>query len=316
MISVTILAAVLVGGASQVMAYNASCGDNLAVYWGQNSVGGQQNLAAYCQDSTINAIPIAFLNKFFSTGGLPEINLANTCGIANGVFPGTSLANCQFLAADIEACQQRNKIVTLSLGGGTGIDALASDTQGIAFANTIWDLFLGGSSDTRPFGSAVLDGVDLDIEAGSPTGFAAFVNQIRNLSVGANKQYFVTAAPQCPFPDAHLGDALNAANFDAIYVQFYNNACGISTPDVSVQFIFIRGISSPPGQTFDFWAWDTWAKTVSPNKNVKIFIGAPASPAAADGYIDAETLGALAVSTRSQFSSFGGVMLWSVHLLR
>ncbi|KAJ7636432.1 glycoside hydrolase superfamily [Roridomyces roridus] len=274
MIPASILAALIVGG--------------------QNYVGGQQNLAAYCQDSTINAIPMAFLNKFFSTGGLPEIDLGNTCNAtSNGVFPGTSLANCQFLATDIEGCQRANKSVTLSLGGATGVDSLASDAQGVEFANTIWDLFLGGSSDTRPFGSAVLDGVDLDIEAGSPTGFAAFVNQIRNLSADASKQYYVTAAPQCPFPDAHLGDALNAANYDAIYVQFYNNLCGLSTPD-----------------TFDFWAWDTWAKTVSPNKNVKIFIGAPAAPAAADGYVDAETLGALAVSTRSQFSSFGGVMLW------
>jgi hypothetical protein len=29
------------------------------------------------QDSTINAIPLAFLDAFFSTGGAPEINLAN-----------------------------------------------------------------------------------------------------------------------------------------------------------------------------------------------------------------------------------------------
>ncbi|KAJ7642035.1 glycoside hydrolase superfamily [Roridomyces roridus] len=232
MITASILAAAaaLVGGVSQVMAYNPSCADNLAVYWGQNSIGGQQSLAAYCQDSTINAIQIAFLDVFFSTGGLPEINLANTCGTGNGVFPGTNLANCQFLASDIQTCQQAGKIVTISLGGQTGSDSFTSDAQGTAFANTVWNLFLGGTSSTRPFGSAILDGVDLDIEIGAPTGFAAFVNQIRALSAGANKQYFVTAAPQCPFPDAHLGDALNAANYDAIYVQFYNNVCGVSTP--------------------------------------------------------------------------------------
>lgn len=30
-------------------------------------------------------------------------------------------------------------------------------------------------------------------------------------------RYYVTAAPQCVFPDANLGSVLNAANFDAIY---------------------------------------------------------------------------------------------------
>lgn len=56
---------------------------------------------------------------------------------------------------------------------------------------------------------------------------------------------------------------------------------------------------------------DTWAKTVSPNKNVKIYIGAPASSTAAgSGYVDASTLSSIVQQTRSQYSSFGGVMLW------
>ena len=33
-------------------------------------------------------------------------------------------------------------------------------------------------------------------------------------------RYYITAAPQCPFPDASLGAVLNAASFDAVYVQF------------------------------------------------------------------------------------------------
>lgn len=56
---------------------------------------------------------------------------------------------------------------------------------------------------------------------------------------------------------------------------------------------------------------DNWAKNTSPNKNVKIYIGAPASSTAAgSGYVDATTLGNIAVQTRSQYSSFGGIMLW------
>ncbi|KAJ7622131.1 glycoside hydrolase family 18 protein [Roridomyces roridus] len=284
------LALALTFGANQVLGYDPTCSDNLAVYWGQNSYGvtnpndpanWQQTISAYCQDTSIDAIQIAFVDVFFSTGGLPELDLSNICGTGSGVFPGTNLANCQFLAAGIEACQNQGKSVTLSLGGQTGSASFTSDAQGTAFANTIWDLFLGGSSSTRPFGTAVLDGVDLDIEVGAPTGFAAFVNQIRALSVGASKKYYVTAAPQCPYPDAHIGGALNAASFDAVYVQ-----------------------------DWDYSVWDTWAKTVSPNPAVKVYIGAPAASSAGAGYVDAATLGALAVSTRSQYSSFGGIMLW------
>jgi chitinase len=76
----------------------------------------------------------------------------------SGAFPGTTLANCQFLTAGIQACQAAGKIVTLSLGGASGGAVLSSDAQGRAFADTIWNLFLGGSSSTRPFGAAVLDG--------------------------------------------------------------------------------------------------------------------------------------------------------------
>ena len=50
--------------------------------------------------------------------------------------------------------------------------------------------------------------------------YAAFVKQIRAHAQGASKPYYVTAAPQCPFPDASIGEALNEAPFDAVYIQF------------------------------------------------------------------------------------------------
>lgn len=164
------------------------------------------------------------------------------------------------MASDIETCQSAGKIVTISLGGATGSNQFSSDSQAESFADQIWDLFLGGSSSTRPFGNAVLDGlanltlfltalywanccrlryrVDLDIESGTGSSYAAFVNQIRSHAAGASKKsvnkkpliklpiltalirYYVTAAPQCPYPDAALGSVLNAAEFDAVYVQF------------------------------------------------------------------------------------------------
>lgn len=56
---------------------------------------------------------------------------------------------------------------------------------------------------------------------------------------------------------------------------------------------------------------DNWAKETSPNPSVKVYIGAPAASAAAgSGYVDAATLGQIAIETRNNYSSFGGVMLW------
>ncbi|KAH7915104.1 glycoside hydrolase family 18 protein [Hygrophoropsis aurantiaca] len=290
----------------KVLAYDNSYYDNVAVYWGQNSYGAansnpayfQQPISYYCQDDAIDAIPVAFVDTFFGTGGMPVLNLANTCNPTdNTTFPGTDLANCSALASDIEYCQAQGKIVTISLGGAGGSIGFTDDTEAQTFAQTIWDLFLGGSSTTRPFGDAVLDGVDLDIEGGGSTGYIAFVKEIRSLSEGASKQYYVTGAPQCPFPDAYLGSVIDEVGFDAIYVQFYNNVCGLQNYDVV--------------SDWDFGVWDIWAQQTSPNPDVKIYIGAPASSTAAGtGYLPIANLSSIAVQMRQSFPSFGGVMLW------
>ncbi|KZT73036.1 carbohydrate-binding module family 5 protein [Daedalea quercina L-15889] len=289
-----------------VSAYNNSATDNLAVYWGQDSYGAaggsssgyQQNLSYYCQDDVIDALPMAFLNVFFGTGGEPSLDLANTCSTADDpVFEGTELPDCSFLASDIQTCQSAGKIVTMSLGGATGSAGFSNSSQAQGFAQTIWDLLLGGSSSIRPFGDAVLDGIDLDIEGGSSDYFTDFVSELRSLMDSGSKTYYLTAAPQCPFPDAYIGSVINAESFDAIYVQFYNNYCELTNYDDS--------------NDWDYSTWDNWAKNTSPNPDVKIYIGAPASSTAAStGYVDAATLGAIAQATREQYSSFGGVMLW------
>ncbi|KAF8436485.1 glycoside hydrolase superfamily [Boletus edulis BED1] len=292
---------------ASAMAFDMSRNTNLAVYWGQNSYGAvnlgnkavwQQPIEHYCADNTIDTIPVAFLNEFYSTGNLPSINLANTCStVDDPLFPGTNLPKCTFLAAGIETCQKAGKIITLSLGGAAGSAGFASDSEGAAYAQVIWNVFLGGSSNTRPFGTAVLDGIDMDIEGGSQAGYAAFLTALRKLMNGGNKRYYITAAPQCPFPDAYIGTTLNKFAFDAVYVQFYNNYCGVN--------------NFANTNAWDFGMWDQWAKTVSPNKNVKVYIGAPASSSAAsNGYVSASTLAGIISRTKSQYSSFGGVMLW------
>ncbi|KAJ7129985.1 class III chitinase [Mycena crocata] len=300
----------LVAFSLSAWAFDNSRFDNVR-YWGQNSIGAvsttnpadyQKSLAFYCNDNAVDVFPVSFVNVFFGTGGAPSMNLANICNPTdNATFPGTALPNCSKLASDITTCQSKGKLVALSLGGATGSVGFGSDAQGTTFAHTIWDLFLGGSSSTRPFGTAILDG-SVHIEGGSGTGYVAFVNTIRSLASGASKRYYVTAAPQCVYPDGALGSVLNAASFDAIYanrLKFYNNPCGLT--------------HYPTASAWNFGIWDQWARTVSPNPNVRVYIGAPASPSAAgSGYVDINTLKTIAVAMRKSFASFGGVMLWDM----
>ncbi|KAJ2534696.1 Chitinase 2, partial [Coemansia sp. RSA 1933] len=90
---------------------------------------------------------------------------------------------------------------------------------------------------------------------------------------------------------------LDTAWFDMVYVQFYNNYCGLNAYPTH----------------FNFGDWDNWAKTTSVNKNVKVFIGAPGSSSAAgSGYVDGSTLSTIYNAVRANYTSLGGIMTWDV----
>ena len=60
---------------------------------------------------------------------------------------------------------------------------------------------------------------------------------------------------------------------------------------------------------------DYWARNVTPNSNVKVYIGAYAAPGVnGSGYVPLSTLKSAAVQMRKSFPSFGGVMLWDASL--
>lgn len=100
-----------------------------------------------------------YVSKLFQTLRRIILTETKTCSASgDNIFPGTGLADCSFMASQIEACQENGKIVTLSLGGADSKPGFASNSQAQAFADQIWDSFLGGSGGPRPFGTAVLDG--------------------------------------------------------------------------------------------------------------------------------------------------------------
>lgn len=287
--------------ASRALAFSASGNDNVVVYWGQNSAGGsdtQEQLSYYCQDDATDILVLSFLNIFYSTGDLPAVNFGNAC--EGTYFDGTNLLHCSQIGDDIKTCQSLGKKVLLSLGGASGSYGFTDDTEAESFADELWDLFGGGSSDTRPFDDAIVDGFDLDIEGGTSTGYGAFANRMKTHYDSASKDYYLSAAPQCPIPDAFLNSALTTAPFDFIFVQFYNNYCGMQ-----------NWASGDSNANFNYDSWDTFVTSESYNSDAKVYLGVPASSSAAgSGYEPASTVVEAANYLQSTYNTFGGVMMW------
>ncbi|KAH7673751.1 chitinase protein, partial [Dioscorea alata] len=261
---------------------NAGIG-SIAVYWGQNGFEG--SLAEACSTGNYDIVVLAFLYQFgnFQTPGL---NLAGHCDPASG--------GCVSISNDINACQNQGIKVFLSLGGEyTGRYTLVSTQDARNLADYLWNNFLGGSSTSRPLGDAVLDGIDFDIEGGTTQHWDELAQMLSDYSQEGQKVY-LSAAPQCIYPDAWMGKALATGLFDYVWVQFYNN---------------------PPCQYYSgnavnlLSSWNQWASSVTATK---FFVGLPASPeAAGSGYMPPHALISEVLPSVMFSNKYGGIMLWS-----
>ncbi|ESX02076.1 hypothetical protein KL918_003619 [Ogataea parapolymorpha] len=272
---------------STAQAFDAASKTNVALYWGQNSAGTQDRLSTYCESDAADIFLLSFMTTFSDADTLPTLNFANAC---SSQF-SDGLLQCDTIAEDIKTCQGLGKKVLLSLGGASGSYGFSSDSVAEEFAGTLWNMFGGGDADERPFGDAVIDGFDFDIENNDSTGYAALATKLREYySKDSSKDYYISAAPQCVYPDASTGDMLANADVDFAFIQFYNNYC-----NVDKQF-----------------NWDTWANfaaNTSPNKDIKLYLGLPASSTAAStGYVDVDTVKSALESIDN--TNLGGIMLW------
>ncbi|ERN09182.1 acidic endochitinase [Amborella trichopoda] len=251
---------------------------SIAIYWGQN--GNEGSLEDTCSTRNFAYVNIAFLSTF-GRGQTPQINLAGHCDPPSG--------NCAGFSDQIKSCQSQGVKVMLSIGGGAGSYGLDSADDARNVADYLWNNFLGGQSSSRPLGDAVLDGIDFDIERGTMQYWDELARSLAN----RGQKVYLTAAPQCPFPDAWMGGALNTGLFDYVWVQFYNNLpCQYSSD--------LTGLSN---------AWTQWTTSITVSQ---VFLGLPASPqAAGSGFIPADTLISQVLPVVKQASKYGGVMLWS-----
>ncbi|CAA3020248.1 acidic endochitinase-like [Olea europaea subsp. europaea] len=254
----------------------------IAIYWGQN--GNEGTLSDTCATGNYNFVILAFLASF-GNGQKPMINLAGHCDPYSNA--------CVGLSSDIKSCQAKGIKVILSIGGGAGGYTLASSQDAEDLATYLWNNFLGGKSSARPLGNAVLDGIDFDIEGGTSQHWDELARYLSKYSTQGNKVY-LTAAPQCPFPDAWVGGALKTGLFDYVWVQFYNNPpCQYTSGDIS-------NLKN---------AWKEWISSIPATK---IFLGLPAAPdAAGSGFIPVADLTSTVLPAIKGSTKYGGVMLWS-----
>jgi chitinase len=296
--------------ASAAMAYphnmkRASTGQTV-VYWGQSYAADPENsdLSTYCDGtSDIDILVLAFLTTYGADGAtIPAGTIGETCTVsADG-----SATGCDDLASQITTCQDAGITVILSLGGSSGAYTVTSESEGETIGQYLWDAYASpnatsSSTVTRPFGDVFVNGWDFDIEANPSEdngNYQYLISTLRsNFANDTENTYYITGAPQCPIPEPNMQTMIENAQFDYLWIQFYNN----------------EGCSTDTGTNYADWITNIEGTA---SADAKLFIGVTAGPLAANGltsgevyYLEPTELATL-VANYSSESAFGGIMLW------
>jgi len=304
--------------------------NNVAIYWGQGP--NQERLIETCKNPNVDIINIGFVNVFpdQGPGGYPGTNFGNACQGDVYKHNGKNtdlLKTCSFIGPDITACQQQyGKKILLSLGGGYPTDYyIANNKSAVNFANFLWGAFgpqtkaWVSANKPRPFGTAVVDGFDFDIESQvSPApehngvavndyqtrGYAKMIQTFKQVlfNKDTSKKYFISGAPQCIVPDAHFAGLVSSVWFDFLFVQFYN------TPYCSAR----AGVNNINGDKSADISFPRWTQIKFFNPKTRVYIGLPANTNAsnsADNYLNPTDANKL-IRRFYKNAKFGGVMLW------
>jgi chitinase len=262
------------------------------------------------------------INAFPSVvGSYPGSNHANACGSEVYYDPvlkkdSKLYSSCPGVGDAITACQKSGKKVMLSLGGGWPTDYYLPSPE---VATWTAQFLIGAygpptaawkaAGRPRPFGDAVVDGFDLDLEAQTydmPSAEYIYKNyDVFGKYVKSNSKMLLSAAPQCVVPDVRISPVLKAVPFDFIFTQFYNTrVCSAAQA--------VQDIKDKKTGTFTFDKWISEIKA-SANPNLKFYIGLAAGP---DGlpthkedYLTPEDANTLITKYKDN-KNFGGVMLW------
>ncbi|KAJ3136374.1 hypothetical protein HK100_001751, partial [Physocladia obscura] len=241
-----------------------TAGKHFFGYWGQsNDVGPlglgtrpidndqqQYSLASYCDLEYYQTMNLAFLYAFGGGDGHWALDLSSLGryhvypnGTSSTELNGDPIDASVFtqVGNNITYCQSKGIKVILSIGGDMHSPYSFIQGDGALYGKIFYDAFLGGNGAHRPFGSAVLDGLELDIEKTDTYYTQEMISLIETVKA-LNSKVIFSAVPQCFLnginEDLNTGPVIksNPEFFDYIVIQYYNN------PSCSYPFGFNFGI--------------------------------------------------------------------------
>ncbi|KAK3161468.1 hypothetical protein QOZ80_1BG0077500 [Eleusine coracana subsp. coracana] len=194
--------------------FGITAGGNTAIYWDLNGHDETTTLVDVCNSGVHSFVILSNASLFGgATGHTPTLNnLTGHLGVSSD---------------EIEACQSLDVKILVAL----------TDGGNFSVTDYIWDNFLGGSSSSRPFGHAVLDGINFDIDEiddAATMRYEELANSLSQLSSGQGRKLYLTATSVMPYPGAlkvaNLVDGVQVGlphNLDGralyMYVQTTNN---------------------------------------------------------------------------------------------
>ncbi|KAI9347154.1 glycoside hydrolase superfamily, partial [Zopfochytrium polystomum] len=280
----------------------------VAAYWGQDRTlaENQMDLGDYCKTGLIDRINLS--NK----GGYDSKNSGNTWGVFSTFGSGPSK-----IEQDVTLCQSLGVKVILTIGGGTadyGVPAGKGGDLATRFYNVFFSANTGTGAVPRPFGSAILDGIDLDLEnqkgVQMQADYLAFVQKLKNLR--SNLLIFgwfiswAPPSPQCPDSETltnnkDFGNLLSQFVFDYVNIQFYNNpSCNVNTGGFFRSFAQVWSGLNQPKLTVGVAAAKNDVVVTPPND--EYYQGVPQSAAVLKN----------AISQVKSLSKFAGLAFWDV----
>lgn len=272
-------------------------------YWGSNLAGkmgdrDQKRLSSYCQNTTYDAIILSSVIDF-NVDGWPVYDFSNLCSDSD-TFSGSELKKCPQIETDIQVCQENGIKVLLSIGGYNGNFSLNNDDDGTNFAFQVWNIFGSGEDSYRPFGKAVVDGFDLEVNKGTNTAYSAFAKRMLEIYASdPRRKYYISAAPTCMVPDHTLTKAISENSFDFLSIHTFNSSTG-------------EGCSGSRNSTFD--AWVEYAEDSAYNTNTSLFYGVVGHQNGSNGFISPKNLTRDLLNYKANSTLFGGVTIWDTSL--
>uniref|UniRef100_A0A0D9WEC1 GH18 domain-containing protein n=1 Tax=Leersia perrieri TaxID=77586 RepID=A0A0D9WEC1_9ORYZ len=245
----------------------------VVVFWGRNKDEG--SLKEACDTGLYTTVIISFLSAFGH--GSYKLDISGHPVSAVG--------------ADIKHCQSKGILVLLSIGGQGGEYSLPSSQAAADLHDYLWNAFLPGGRQgiPRPFGDAVVDGVDFFIDQGSTEHY----DELARLLFAHNKYYkgrlgvMLTATVRCGYPDQRLQAALATGLFSWIHVKVFGDGrCTWGRRD----------------------SLEKWAAAYPDSK---IFVGIVVSPEQdRDAYMSHKDLYFDVLQFVNKLHNYGGVMVW------